>query len=386
MYILHKGAVRPLRAIATLVVMALVLWTLGIMPFQNKADAANLITLSDTLSDSDLGVASNHTFSFTSPTGATTTQTLVINFPAATFTVNGTGATGLDFNDMDVVVGGSNITLGSVPSGTTWGVATTSTSITFTTSSTSGATIGSSTAVIIRIGTNAVIGATGDTRITNPVSAGSVELTINGTMADNGQTRVAIIDDVVVTANVDTSFTFVISGVAGGLSVNGAPTTTGTTTTAQAVPFGTLTAGSSTVLAQDLQVTTNAANGFVVTVEQNQNLLSSTGADIDGFSNGAYNNTPIAWTGPTNTLGSENTYGHWGITSEDNLNTDEFGTNLWVAASTTPRQVFQHNGPSDGSTANIGQTRIGYQAAIASLQEAADDYTTTLTFIATPTF
>jgi hypothetical protein len=243
--------------------------------------------------------------------------------------------------------------------------------------------------VIVRIGTNAVTGATGDTRITNPASAGSYELTVNGSIPDSGQTRVAIIDDVVVTANVDTSFTFVISGVANGQTVNGSATTTATTTTATSVPFETLSAGTSKTLAQNLAVTTNAIQGFVVTVEQSQNLLSSTGADIDGFSNGAYNNTPIAWTSPTNSISGgipENTWGHWGITSEDNLNTDEFGTDLWVSASTTPRQVFTHNGPADGTTANIGSTRIGYQAQIGSLQEAADDYNTTLTYIATPTF
>ncbi|MFM2374769.1 MAG: hypothetical protein RLZZ234_764 [Candidatus Parcubacteria bacterium] len=385
MYILHKEAVRPLRAIATLVVIALVLWSLGIMPFGRNAEAANLTSISDTLSDSDLGVASNHTFAFTMPNGAVTGQTIVLNFPAQ-FTVAGTGATGLDFNDVDVVVGGNNITLAASPSGTTWGVSTTTSTIVLTTSSSSGATVASSTAVIVRIGTNATVGTAGDTRITNPATAASYELTVNGSIPDSGQTRVAIIDDVVVTANVDTSFTFVISGVASGATVNGSATTTATTTTATSVPFETLSAGTSKTLAQNLAVTTNAIQGFVVTVEQSQNLLSSTGADIDGFSNGAYTNTPTAWTAPSNNLSLENTWGHWGITSEDNLNADEFGTDLWVAASTTPRQVFSHNGPSDGTTANIGSTRIGYQAQITSLQEAADDYNTTLTYIATPTF
>ena len=140
------------------------------------------------------------------------------------------------------------------------------------------------------------------------------------------------------------------------------------------------------MMAQDLSVLTNATNGFVVTVEQSQNLLSSTGADIDGFADGAYNNTPIAWTAPTAQLANEGTWGHWGLTSEDNLNTDEFGTDLWVAASTTPRQIFHHNGPADGVSANSGSTRVGYQVQISSLQEAGDDYTTTLTYIATPTF
>jgi hypothetical protein len=140
-------------------------------------------------------------------------------------------------------------------------------------------------------------------------------------------------------------------------------------------------------MGQQLSVTTNSRNGFVVTVEQDQNLLSSNGADIDGFKDGAYTNTPTAWTSPTNVITNENTWGHWGLTSEDaDLNSDEFGSALFVAASSTPRQIFSHSGPADGTTANMGRTEVGYQIEITPLQEAGDDYNTILTYIATPTF
>jgi hypothetical protein len=140
-------------------------------------------------------------------------------------------------------------------------------------------------------------------------------------------------------------------------------------------------------LGQALTVTTNARNGFVVTVQQNQNLLSSTGADIDGFKDGAYNNTPTAWTAPTNSITDENSWGHWGLTSEDaDLNSDEFGSALFVAASTTARQVFSHTGPADGTTVDKGATKVAYQIQITPLQEAGNDYSTVLTYIATPTF
>jgi hypothetical protein len=241
---------------------------------------------------------------------------------------------------------------------------------------------------VVEIGTNATNGVTGDTRITNPSGAGSYEIDLGGSMQDSGSTRVAIIDDVVVTANVNTSFSFTISGVATSSAVNGGATTTAGSSTATAIPFGTLAAGTTTIMAQDLAITTNATQGFAVTVEQSQNLQSSTGADIDGFVNGAYTNTPTAWTAPSAILANPDTWGHWGLTSEDaSLSAgDEFGTDLWVAASTTPRQIFQHNGPADGVTANSGSTRVGYQVQISPLQEAGDDYTTTLTYIATPTF
>jgi hypothetical protein len=374
-------AVRTLQAVASFLGLALLLWSLGIPMSVYRADAANLTSVSDTLSTSGRGVSANHTIKFTSPNGAITGQDIVITFPVSTFTL----PSGLDFNDMDVTVGNSEITLGSSPSGTTWGVSTTTTSITFNTSSTSGATIGSSTVVVIKIGSHATTGTTGDTQLVNPAAAGSVEITIGGTIQDSGATRVAIVDDVVVSANVDTSLTFTISGVAIGQTVNGSPTTTSTTSSATSVAFGTL-ATTSKVVAQDLAVVTNASNGFVVTVQQTQNLLSSTGADIDGFANGNYQNTPIAWTNPSSSVSDERTWGHWGITSEDDLNTNEFGSDLWVAASTTPRQVFQNSGPSDGTTANNGSTRVGYQAQVSPLQEAGDDYTTRLIYVVTPTF
>ncbi|MEZ4200069.1 MAG: hypothetical protein R3B69_00465 [Candidatus Paceibacterota bacterium] len=138
--------------------------------------------------------------------------------------------------------------------------------------------------------------------------------------------------------------------------------------------------------AQLLNVSTNASQGFVVTIEQDQNLLSSTGADIDGFANGAYTNTPAAWSSPSATIGNEDTYGHWGITSSDDLNGGEFSADLWVAASTTHGKSSKNDGPADGVTDSVGSTTVGFQIEVSSLQEAGDDYSTTLTYIAAPTF
>lgn len=171
-------------------------------------------------------------------------------------------------------------------------------------------------------------------------------------------------------------------------SVNSTSTTGSTTATT--IPFGVLSANTIYTLGQQLSVTTNARNGFVVTVEQDGNLQSSTGADIDGFSNGTYVNTPTTWSAPTNGLLLENEWGHWGLTSNDSdLNGGEFtsgGGNKWVAASTTPRQVFSHTGPANGTTQDVGQVEVAYQVQITPLQEAADDYNATLMYVATPTF
>lgn len=374
-------AVSILIKAASVLLISILLWSIGAPTFLNFAKAANLTSVSDTLSDSDLSALSNHTVNFTVPNGLLAGQTITVTFPS------GFSLGSVAFGDVDFAAGGSDKTLAATCSGTTWGAAVSGQVLTITSCT---GTIASSTAVSIEIGTNATFGTAGTNRITNPSSSGSFELSIGGTMADSGTTRVFIIDDVVLTASVDSTFTFTISGVASGSSVNGSPTTTATTTTATALPFGALTPNVSKTLAQNLAVVTNAANGFSVTVIEDQNPTSATGADIDLFSNGATTSTPIAWTTPTNTLNQEWTYGHIGITTEDatlsGVTPDKFGTDLWAGNFNAPLEVFYNNGPSDGVSANQGTTRVGYQIEIDSLQESGNDYTNTLTYVATPTF
>jgi hypothetical protein len=325
-------------------------------------------------------VVANHTIRFAVPSGSPGVgvgQTIVITFPNG-FNI---ATSGVNFTDVDFRLNGSQQTLAASPSGGTWGVSTTSQNLVLTSGT---STVSGDDEVIIYVGTHASSGATGDQQITNHSTAGSYELNIT-LPSDSGSTRLVVLDDVTVTAQVDTIFNFTVSGfLTTGIDVNGTSTTA--TSSATAIPFGELTANVIETAAQRLNVTTNASNGFVVTVEQSGNLLSSTGADIDGFADGAYNDSPGGWVTPSATIGDEDTYGHWGLTSSDDLNANEFGSNLWVSASTTPRQIFHNSGPADGTTASVGSTTVGYQVEISSLQEAADDYSTTLTYIATPTF
>jgi hypothetical protein len=364
------------RVVAMLVAVAVLAWSVGAY---TSAQAANLIEISNTLSDSDISAVSNHTLQFEIPAGSPGVAaggTISVTFPAGF--VMGSVA----FADMDLNIASSEQTLAAAPSGATWGAVVSGQTVTFTSGS---GTAAAGNVVIIRIGTNATTGGTGVNQVTNPGTEGSYEFYVTAGVADTGRTRVAILDNVLVTAQVPTIFEFTVAGVDVTEGVNG--TTTTGSTTATTIPFGVLTPGGIKTLAQDLTVQTNAANGFVVTVEQDDDLKSSTDAVIDGFIDGAYTNTPVAWQAPANNVLLDNTWGHWGLTSDDSdLNTDEFGTNLWVAASTTPRQVFSHTGPADGTTQDIGIARVGYQIQITALQEAGDDYQTILTYIATPTF
>jgi hypothetical protein len=324
---------------------------------------------------------SDHTIVFTTPTGVANTETITVDFSNGPFVVGS-----VTFADIDVATTSGQFTLAADCTGSEMASAAFSgTTLTITMCSGDGSSIAANGTTTISIGTNAT---GGTNQLTNP-AAGSYEIDLTAGSADTGSTRVAIVAAVVVTATVDTIFTFAVAGVAGGVDVNGTNTTGPTTATT--IPFGQLNAGVASTAAQLLTVSTNAANGFVVTVTSDGQLESSTGADIDGFRDGAFTTTPEAWgANPAGTLGSENTYGHWGLTSDDPTLTaglsDLYGSALYVSASTTPVEVFRHDGPSNGTGLGVGTTTVGYNAEITSLQEAADDYTATLTYVATPVF
>jgi hypothetical protein len=371
MYITDK-TVTLLKPIAIVVGLAITLWSLG-LPTLHFVDAANITDVRDVLSDSAPSASANHTIEFVTPSGVANTEDIVITFPA------GFDLTGIAEEDIDLEVNGSNVT------NTNWSVVNGGSDITISIDT---GTIAAGATTTVYIGTHATAEGSPDTQIVNPAAEGSYEIGFTVGSQDSGWTRVVILDNVEITAAVDTIFTFTVTGVNAGLTVNGATTTgaTGSTT----IPFGTLQAGQATTTAQDLTVTTNAANGYYVTVQVDGPLQSSTGADIDSFSQGADTTQPIAWAAPSATIGQENTYGHWGITSDDADTTrdagDEFGSNEWAAASTSPRVVMSHDGPANGTGTGEGTTRVGYQVEISSLQEAGDDYSATLTYVATPVF
>jgi hypothetical protein len=366
------STVDMLKPIATIVGLAIILWSLG-LPSLRFAEAVNITDVKDTLTDSAPSAASNHTIQLVSPTGIATSSTIVIAFP--------TGAFGLGFigeEDIDVLVNGVN------RSNALWSTATTADSITLTFGGTS---IPANATTTILVGLHATNQGTPNTQITNPAAEASYEINIDAGASDSGATRVVILTAVTVTATVNTIFTFTVSGVNAGGTVNGEAIegTTGSTT----IPFGVLESGNSTSSAQLLTVGTNAANGYVVTMQIDSPLQSSTGADIDGFANGSNTNVPSTWIAPTGVIGSENTYGHWGVTSDDTTIASrgtQFGNNLFIAASTSPREIMQHGGPVNGAGVGVGTTTVLYKVAISALQEAGDDYSTTLTYIATPTF
>lgn len=375
-----SNAFSVLQATAAIVGLAILLWSLG-LPSLRFADAANVTGYSDTLSNSAPTAASNHTISFRTPTGVASGQTIVLTFDPAAQSFD---LTGIGQEDVDLLENGVAESVG-----TNWLVSVNTTADTITlTSQGAGGVIAAGATTTVLVGLHATNDGSPDTQIDNP-AVGSYEISVAAGPSDNGTTEVAIVNTVNVTASVDTLFTFSVAGTALGTSVNGAHTTGGATT-ATSIPFGQIDADTASTAAQMLTVVTNAKSGFVVTVTADGQLDSSTGADIDGFRNGNYDTTPTSWVAPAETLGDEDTYGHWGLTSDDAAltsgYTDLYGTGLYVSASTTPVEVFRHNGPSNGTGMGVGTTTVGYRVERTALQEAAEDYQAVLTYVATPVF
>jgi hypothetical protein len=371
-----------LQAIAVIAGLAIILWSIG-LPSIRFAEAANVTSFSDTLSDSTPSVVSNHTISFVTPTGLSAGETISLTFPAGFTSIDS-----LVFGDLDLKINATDVTLAAVAASGIWGVNASGQVIDIESLDTA---IAAGATVEIQIGTNATFGVTGSNQISNPAGITSYEIGVAVGVNDSGKTRVAIIDSVTVTASVDTVFDFTVNGVSNGMPVNTADITGGDTTATQ-IPFGKLVADTASTAAQNLEVSTNAANGFVVTVQVDQQLLSANGADIDGYIDGAYTTSPTAWTSPGATPGQENEYGHWGLSSSDTtltgglINLYSGGDNFVSATTSTPVEVFRHNGPTDGSVAGAGNTNVIYKIEVTALQEAAEDYTATLTYVATPVF
>lgn len=376
MFVLSKQDNALFRGIATLVAVALVLYAVG-AAYMRTAEAANITDVYDLLSTSATSTVATHTVEFVSPTGIADGSTIVLDFGVDTTEFD---LTGIDDNDIDILEDGTNVPVAGWSSGLSGDVLT----ITL-----GGDSIAAGATTTILIGSHATNEGSPNTNgIVNPTTPGSYRLGISAGVEDSGYTHLVIVDQVYVTASIDTVFNFTVIGHATAGTVNTEAETA--TSSATSIPFGTLSANTPVVIAQDLTVETNAINGFVVTAEVDNQLESSTGADIDGFTDSTYVDTPVVWAAPgggSPDINDENTWGHWGITSEDSdLNGGEFVGNKWISATTTPRQVFSHNGPADASTPDKGSTTVGFQVEVTALQEAADDYQAILTYIATPTF
>ncbi len=331
--------------------------------------AAALSSLSDTLSSVKVNTLADHTIQFVTPTGISAASGFTINFPVgwnlgtidATSTdfATSTSASCAGFTDAFIKNGAA--------SGITWGVSTTSQSLTITSGT---AVVPANRCVQIRIGTNAIFQASGTAQITNPSSATSSVISINGAFGDTGNITVNIITDdtVAMTGTVNQSLSFTIS--------------------TSTIYFGTLTASgpkyasssnpsgdTAETIAHTLAVSTNAGSGFTISVR---------GQTLTSQQNASNTITAIGASAASSTLGTE----QFGLRA-----TESGGTNVTVASPYAFSNSYGYSATATTSAtlaSGTGATPLStlslrYVTNISAITEAGT-YAANLIYVATANF
>lgn len=351
------------KSLLSLFLIAVLTFTLAFSPLVTRvlAVTGTLTSAKVTISDSHAGQASvGHTFDFTTATTGTI-ATVVFQYcnAASGACVTPTGL---------VTTGGSQGSLTGLGASTS----------DFTTNGTITLTVTSPASV--SNGTSITVPFTG---ITNPTTADTtffVRITTQAsgpTAIDTNTTAFAILTStsIAVTASIDPTLTFTVAGVDSGGTVNSSSLTI--TTTASTIPFGTLTAATPAIGAQDVTVVTNALNGYIVSAKAAADPpLTDVNNNIDKFS--ASYSSPATWSSPGGTTASVNT-GFFGYTTED-TNVSGFSGNKWAAVDTTARTLVSS---STGVTTRT--KRIGWQTEVNTLQPSGS-YSGTVILVATPTY
>ncbi|MDZ7587073.1 MAG: hypothetical protein U0946_04905 [Patescibacteria group bacterium] len=214
--------------------------------------------------------------------------------------------------------------------------------------------------------------------------------TQNYAVIDSTTVKIALVESVRVTATVDPTINFTLAGVAASSSRCG--TTTTVTSTATAVPLGTLAIDSFSEAAQNLKVSTNAVGGYAVTTIENDQLGKDGGTATfipDTSADGA---------------ATEDVWDDWSTTTPKGFgysiqNNDAFDvTFTYASASASCAGTFcTRRFPAAADTESVRQLfysstvadsediDICYRAVISNTQ-AAGDYENNITYTATATF
>jgi hypothetical protein len=366
--------------------------------FAPRAFAAALVSFQDLISDSRVSTAANHTFTIVMNASDTWAagETLTIDFTDS----DGFDTSGFANNepeDYDISWDGADKTIVanggcSANSIEITTVNTTTDTFTFTLCSGSSASASGAT-IVVKIGTHATVGATGNDQITNATTTGSKTVTVSGTF--NGSvpkdTLIAITDGVTLSATIDETLTFTVAGVTtancsvtGGTKIN----TSGSATT---IPFGTINSDTFYDACQNLTVGTNAAGGYSTTVKTTTRPTSGSNTIAEGTCDGGCSDTTAAaWATATNNgygyclkdeVGDAAVTSGWSGTNECGDGTQFFKTINRVDASEPGQSIMA----SATATTINDQTEIGYRISVGAGQPAGT-YTTVIIYVTTPTF
>lgn len=409
---LHKNKSIVLTLVFSLVTFFSGIHLWGGLPAANAAALTSVkATLSTSIPDSD----ADWILQFVTPTGVVQDQTIIINIDINTGTADEFNLSSVAEDDIDIEEDTDGTptncagtltdeeTAGSA-SATEWGVAinTSTDTITLTAPSNSATYVAAGSCVLVKIGTNATHDGTGANQINNPsktAAAGTADINgveISGTFGDTGTALVATVEGVTVSVTVDESLSAVIAEVADAScssNIVGTDQSDASGHTDTAIAFGTLSAGNTfNHSCHQLTISTNASSGYSTTVEKSQLLTSGANTIADGDCNSGSCSTSQSGVWTTT---SENGFGYcmddvtgdaaatadgteWTSNQQCDDATPEY--KLFGTANSNAQAIMSSAAAVSGDNSIIGVV-LNYPGS-----QAAGTYTTTLTFITTPSF
>jgi hypothetical protein len=172
------------------------------------------------------------------------------------------------------------------------------------------------------------------------------------------------------------TLTFSVSGLPQSTSTNGVMTNVSTTATG--IPFGSLIIGTSTIAAQRLLITTDAAEGYEIYAEQDQQLTDARGDQLPGVA--GTNASPVAWSSGC-TVTSAGCYGyHAGSPVLSGGSVRFAADDSYAALTSTIAEVGYGGSPAVSSTMDMV-----YRAQIGATQ-GTGAYQNNIIYVVAPSF
>lgn len=347
--------------------------------------------LSVLLSDSRPSTATNVTVTYDQSASGdfSAGDTIVVTFPTAMDTSGFASTDALDFDFLNGATEETVVDSADSCAGDTVEITSISSDV-FTFTACAGF-IGEAagTVIEIQIGTHATTGGTGNTQATNS-TANTYTFNVDSTDEDAKDALVAVVAGVTVSATIDETLTVAVNAVNAGANCddNGG-TPTEVTTTSTTVPFGTVSTETFYNGCQRVDVDTNAAGGYTVTIAQTQLLTSGATTIAEGTCDGTCNDTTLGgWeTATNNGFGycaddrAGNAAADAGIAAGSQCDdaTPEYYTFFTDPTEPTVDFMFS-SGPISGD-----QTNISFHLSVDGAQ-AAGTYSNIVYYVATATF
>lgn len=199
-------------------------------------------------------------------------------------------------------------------------------------------------------------------------------------------TNMLVAEEQTISATVNEALSLQVAGITATTVVGSLTTTdTGTATTC---PFGVIAPYEVNICGQTLTVVSNLAGGWNLYTVADANMTSGNGDEIQQFQDGVRidESVAITWTSPSDDQGDPLTWGHLGVSSDDNVvytNGNNYLAGIPNLVANTPS--------TDGLLATGATATTGQDVNVTYMLESGTNlppgtYTTNLAYIVVPQF